>query len=137
MALEITGKAAVAAVKPTDKPPAISAADKRKLEASATVVEPKGEAKDEVEETVEETEDPLDEAPEKDAAVALTAEDVRAVLLEVREGLPNNPSVISEIVAKFGKKKLSELDPADFPAVVEHAKKLLAEGKAAAKKAKK
>lgn len=116
--------------KPNDKTKAdLSAAEQRRLAAAATVV-------DSDDETAAEEDDETDPLAEDDE-VALTMDDVKAVLLEVREAMPDKPSIISEIVGKFGKKKLSDLDAADYSKVVEHAKSLLDAAKAAKKNKKK
>lgn len=119
----------VAPKEPTaaEKKAAKEAAKKAAEEAAKKAAE--AEEESEVEEAED---DPLeDDAPsEGDEEEALTTEDVKKLLLEVKAKYPKDASLISEIVQKQGNaKKISEVKDEHLPAVAKRCRELLAKAK--------
>lgn len=115
-------------VPPKDNKP--SAADKKKAdaaakkkaeeEAAAAAAAAEAEALGETDDTVE------DDSAEE----ALTNEDVKKLLIEVRTAYPKEATIISQIVQEYGKaKKISEVADENLPAVAAHCRELLKKAK--------
>lgn len=117
--------ATVVPPKSTEKAP--TAAEKKAAEKAAKEAA-KAAAAAEVE-TANETpsdDDVLEENTGTDETEELTHDDVKKLLIAVREAKPKEATIISDIVKKFGKaSKISEVDTANLPAVAAHCKKLL------------
>jgi hypothetical protein len=82
--------------------------------------------------------DPLDEGTTDDDALgeseALTHDDVKKLLIEVRGAFPKDATIISTIVKEKGKQaKISDVDEALLPVVAAHCRELLAKAAKAKK----
>jgi hypothetical protein len=65
-----------------------------------------------------------------DEAEALTHDDVKKLLIEVRGAYPKDATIISTIVKEHGKAaKISDVEAKLLPAVADHCRKLLAKAK--------
>ena len=105
-----------------EKKAAEKAAAKKKAEEEAAAKAAEEAAKAETDET-----DPLDEGSDGDEAEALTHDDVKKLLVEVRGKHPQDATIVSKLVAEHGKaKKLSDVDEALLPAIAAACRKLLA-----------
>ncbi|KAH2035924.1 hypothetical protein KXW51_006157, partial [Aspergillus fumigatus] len=105
-----------------EKKAAEKAAAKKKAEEEAAAKAAEEAAKAETDET-----DPLDEGSDGDEAEALTHDDVKKLLVEVRGKHPQDATIVSKLVAEHGKaKKLSDVDEALLPAIAAACRTLLA-----------
>lgn len=129
----------------------LSASEQARLRTDATVVPPKDKvvdkkaekaaakkaaeeaaaAKAAAEESTDEGEASDDDVlGEADETEALTHDDVKKMLIEVRSAYPKEATIVSQIVKDFGKAaKVSEVDAKLLPAVAKRCKDLMAKAK--------
>jgi hypothetical protein len=129
----------------------LSPSEQARLRGDATVVPPNGKeptaaetkaanaaakkaaeeaAKAEVEAGDDAGDDPLGENDDDALGEALTHDDVKKLLIEVRGAYPKDATIISTIVKEYGKSaKISDVDAKLLPVVAAHCRTLLAKAK--------